>query len=1225
MVGFDPTAMIMYETRCFSTEELRRYLLGELPESASDAVALHVERCSQCETTVSRLDRESDTLIQAIRNPIAQEEPASAYRLAAKLAKSKWHDAAPEASSPSVSKLPKLRDYELLEPLARGGMGTVYRARHTRLNRQVALKVLPGRWLSSPAAVARFEREMHAVGSLHHPAIVQATDGGEADGVHFLVMELIDGIDGGSLVQLVGPLPIADACEIARQAAEGMAYVHRQGIIHRDLKPSNLMVTQKGEVKLLDLGLARLVDEQLAGDELTTIGQLMGTLDYMSPEQLENSHDADRRADLYSLGATLFKLLTGNAPHASDFSEPFLSKIRRIASQPPTPLSERRADAPGELCGLVDSLLSRHAGDRPDSMESVFQSLAKLAEPSNLERLVKKAKKLQKQRQNDATANHRVLTSPLVAVSPQQTVAAAKRSRPLLTGAAALLMLMAIAMGAVITLQLNSGQLVIETATPNVEVRILKAGQPYRQLTLSHKPNLLSLGAGDYEIEIVSNADGLDVENGQFTLKRGDTWLAKIVHRDNSADITRQISEITEPSTSNEITRPTYEGKTLNQWLTLLRTERSAQQVYEACEALQKLDAPDDTDTVQALLHAVRYHSGGSYIKTDDGDTSTIWNSIQYALAGRDQRVVANELTNCLKKSDNENLAFILRYVADFADRLRPAASEPLIEQLRRIADDPLSDQRIAGIRAIQAIAAKEVVTRTMAKALQSDDAAVQLYAAGALSEMQVHTDDIITTLRQIVVSSDLESRAEAAWRLGELGSAAQSALPELIQCVTDEDSAVRLAAAYRTPTRTVSVKDAAIDALAKLGAPSVAPLLIDEWNRRAYHNQRTIGSDEPWRQQYSAVSGNDADWLANAIERLIGRRPDKVRGPRGVYVTVWSIKGRSLGEIVRTAFDARYRRNTDGLIESAEQLLPLSHPFQLEDLFNEIRNAVQFPNDEDLALEVRMLELLAKYDDPKDVLRPLYARRTKYQSIIIEQSESTRRMKTLQEYRSLANRILQEQPTWKTEYVPFLIQLVEDRYAGAAVSLLDLIDEFAFDQQVDGVVKVFHLIQGLGARELGDSTEGLQSWLEVPANREAIQKHLREDSSSDWLALVGGIYRWGGDDTLATDIVMERFENDSINRNDLFNELVRTLDAQPHLSELLVELINRPLLNQAITTLGPAGKATTSMRAYYVTQVLSPIGEQHRHRFRPMLKALAESGKDGEAEAAKLLLDQWK
>lgn len=221
---------------------------------------------------------------------------------------------------------------------------------------------------------------MRAVGSLKHPAIVQATDGGEESGTHFLVMELIEGVDCNSLVNLMGPLRVADACEITRQAAEGMAYVHSQGIVHRDLKPSNLMLTSSGDVKVLDLGLARLADESmssdlLGNDQLTTVGQLMGTLEFMSPEQMQDSHDVDERSDLYSLGATLYKLLCGQPVHRIPAGEPFVAKLRRIADGPIEPLANRDIDIPQGLCRLVDQLLDRDPDKRLNSMGELCGAL----------------------------------------------------------------------------------------------------------------------------------------------------------------------------------------------------------------------------------------------------------------------------------------------------------------------------------------------------------------------------------------------------------------------------------------------------------------------------------------------------------------------------------------------------------------------------------------------------------------------------------------------------------------------------------------------------------------------------------------------------------------------------------------------------------------------------------------------------------------------------------
>src|SRR5262249_48278346 len=158
----------------------------------------------------------------------------------------------------------------------------------------------------------RFEREMKAVGQLDHPNIVRATDAGRSRGRHFLVMDLVPGCDFARLVQRLGPLPLADACESARQAALGLQAIHEAGLLHRDIKPSNPMLTPDGGVKVLDLGLVRMV--AAPSDSLSRVDGLAGTLDYMAPEQGRALHAATIASDLYSLGCTLYCLLAGRPP-----------------------------------------------------------------------------------------------------------------------------------------------------------------------------------------------------------------------------------------------------------------------------------------------------------------------------------------------------------------------------------------------------------------------------------------------------------------------------------------------------------------------------------------------------------------------------------------------------------------------------------------------------------------------------------------------------------------------------------------------------------------------------------------------------------------------------------------------------------------------------------------------------------------------------------------------
>src|SRR5262249_10843983 len=246
------------------------------------------------------------------------------------------------------------------------------------------LKVLPAERLADPQAVTRFEREMRAGGKLQHPNIVAAHDAGEIDGTHYLVMELVEGADLASLGRDRGPLPIAQACQLDRQAALGLAHAHQHGLVHRDIKPSNLMLARAAQsgapptVKVLDLGLALLNDGHVeAAGELTSTGQVMGTIDYMAPEQGTDTHMVDIRADIYSLGATLYKLLTGQVPFAGAQYDTAVKKLMALATKDPPPLESLRRACPPALATLVHQML----GKNPDSRPASPATLAAILEP----------------------------------------------------------------------------------------------------------------------------------------------------------------------------------------------------------------------------------------------------------------------------------------------------------------------------------------------------------------------------------------------------------------------------------------------------------------------------------------------------------------------------------------------------------------------------------------------------------------------------------------------------------------------------------------------------------------------------------------------------------------------------------------------------------------------------------------------------------------------------
>ena len=282
----------------------------------------------------------------------------------------------------------KLGQYVLLEKVGQGGMGTVFKAFHSRLKKVVALKTLPAERMNDPEAVARFNREMLAIGKLEDPHIIRATDAGEADGKHFLVTEFVDGMDLSRMVAVEGPLPIPAACAVVRQAALGLQFIHEHGLVHRDIKPSNLILSGKGQVKILDLGLARLQEADTPGEELTPSGQMMGTRDFMAPEQALSSHDVDIRADIYSLGCSLYKLLSGKAPFSGPEYSSAMKKIMAHAQEPVPPL----ASIPVQLTAVIERMMAKEPADRFAQPAEVAHALEPFANDAGLVELLAEAR-----------------------------------------------------------------------------------------------------------------------------------------------------------------------------------------------------------------------------------------------------------------------------------------------------------------------------------------------------------------------------------------------------------------------------------------------------------------------------------------------------------------------------------------------------------------------------------------------------------------------------------------------------------------------------------------------------------------------------------------------------------------------------------------------------------------------------------------------------------------
>ncbi|QDU93914.1 protein kinase domain-containing protein [Lignipirellula cremea] len=423
---------------CPAPQQLSEFATGSLSEALAVGVHDHLENCVECRAQVDRLSSTDDSLlgfmraapptpasdapqIEALvaaaagmlgsparvrRTPADIEQFVVLLQRSRLLSQKKIDQCLAKLNTSSLTRFVRdlvaqkvltryqaqmlaqgkskglvLGNYTLLDQLGKGGMGLVFKARHSRMNRLVALKVLPPSATQSADRVGRFRREVEMAARLHHENIIVSHDADQAAGVHFLVMEYVAGEDLSKRVKREGPLPLSNALLCMLQAARGLEYAHEQGMVHRDIKPSNLLLDPQGVVKVLDLGLARW-ENDLLDDGLTRSGMVMGTIDYMAPEQALNSRHADYRSDIYSLGCTLFFLLTGRALHQG---ETVMEKLIAHRELPAPLIRAFRPDAPAALQTLFERMVAKDPRDRFATMGETAAALAALlaqAEPA---------------------------------------------------------------------------------------------------------------------------------------------------------------------------------------------------------------------------------------------------------------------------------------------------------------------------------------------------------------------------------------------------------------------------------------------------------------------------------------------------------------------------------------------------------------------------------------------------------------------------------------------------------------------------------------------------------------------------------------------------------------------------------------------------------------------------------------------------------------------------
>ncbi|MDX1947946.1 MAG: LamG-like jellyroll fold domain-containing protein [Pirellulaceae bacterium] len=434
-------------------------------------------------------------------------------------------------------------EYLVLDLLGAGGMGQVFKARHRRMDRVVALKVLAKGAMNSPDAVKRFQREVQAAARLTHPNIVTAYDASEQDGTHYLVMEFVAGRDLSQVVKDRGPLPAAEAISYILQAARGLAYAHSKGVVHRDIKPGNLLLDSDGTVKILDMGLARFETgavsaAQAVAEGLTQTGQVMGTVDYMAPEQAFDTRHADARADIYSLGCTLYKLLTGENIYGG---ETLVQKLLAHRESPIPPLPDTQARSASEGPGAK----SQQSGTSP--LDAIFRRMvAKKPEDRypSMHALIADLEQLQVAEQNSEIRGRKsAVNSPTVSlVSPAPSLPRSpSRHTPSLRylALAALGGLALLLAGIVLLIPGKDGTLRIEINDPSIEVAIkgtkviLKKADNGKDIELTPGEKTLVVTRGDFSFE-----------TDKLVLKKGKTTTVSVELLSGKVNITQNGSVI---------------------------------------------------------------------------------------------------------------------------------------------------------------------------------------------------------------------------------------------------------------------------------------------------------------------------------------------------------------------------------------------------------------------------------------------------------------------------------------------------------------------------------------------------------------------------------------------------------------------------------------------------------------------------------------------------------
>jgi serine/threonine protein kinase len=713
--------MIAEKQKCLDAATLADLLTGRMPTERFSQALEHIESCQHC-MQAAEGNSNNAKLPWSIEDsdsfsiPKFETEPECSA-VVGNLLIQPVPSAGDKSASLSEVRPPRemLGPYRLISSLGSGGMGTVYLAEHQRLKRQVALKLLPRDKLARSGWLDRFNREMTAIAGLEHPNIVRAMDAGDEDQWHYLVMEHLDGLDLNRVARRIPDIPVGTACEIVRQAALGLGAIHDAGMVHRDIKPSNVFLTRSGVVKLLDLGLVLDGESPLLADErLTTVGHLMGTLPFMAREQLDDARNVDWRTDIYSLGATLYRLLSGRPPYGS--ADNLARTIQDISTTEAKSIAERRNDLPIDLISVVDRMLSSNVATRPQSAIEVAELLQPFCKESGLKELIRTAMQCTVDQE---TSEHNLLPR----AAPDSSSVPPRSRWPWWIAAA--LVPFAFAAGILVMIATDCGTLVLETDQPNASIRIVRADKVVEQLeVVQNQPSTLTLRSGRYVIELTGvDANRMEVTNNQVVLSRGEQQVVKVIRKESNAlaESVGPTPEAIQPGTIQPgtiqpgmadlaIPTKTFQDKSLVEWTGILLRERSADSVARAMEAVQSLvDSPDEKlAAAKQFLQASRLLGGdstsqSSAIRVSTGLTPTelIMNALENYFPklcsfspGNGPLFISEELENGTPQSKTACICLLNRFVnypgkakstSLFDEMSRVAESQNLLQRLDRL------------------------------------------------------------------------------------------------------------------------------------------------------------------------------------------------------------------------------------------------------------------------------------------------------------------------------------------------------------------------------------------------------------------------------------------------------------------------------------------------------------------------------------------------------------